>query len=74
MSGKGCHFGAKETVCRSAPRTTSPWGSLRAVAVLAHRPGWTVAFPALVTLLVPWTASMDSTFIVHPASSFVAMW
>ena len=28
----------------AAPRTTSPWGSPRAVSAPAHRPGWTVAF------------------------------
>ena len=49
-------------------------GHSKAPAMPAHRPGWTVAFSALVTPLLPWTVSMDITFIVHPASSFVAMW
>ena len=49
-------------------------GHSKAPAAPAHRPGWAVDFSALVTPLLPWTAPMDSTFIVHPASSFVAMW
>ena len=74
-------FGDKETVHRYAPRATSPWGTSRAPAALARCPGWTVPlFSFGDAAPLPWTASMgstfmvDSTFIVHRTSSFVAMW
>ena len=69
---QGCHFGAKETVCRSAPRTTSPWGSPRAVAAPAHRPGWTVALSSFGDAVPyhgpsPWIPPLSCT--LPPPSS-----
>ena len=52
----------------TSPRAT-PKSLQRLPTVLAGR--W--PFPALVTPLLPWTVSMGTTFIVHPAASFVAM-
>ena len=47
-------------------RTTSPWGSPRAVAAPAHRPGWTVAFSSFGDAVPchrpsPWTPPLLCT-------------
>ena len=75
-----CLFGDKGTVCSYTPRTTSP-------CVTSHlrkrQPTVRLAvafFSFGDAAPLPWTAStsftsmVDSTFIVHPAPSFVAMW
>ena len=42
-------------------------GHSKAPAASPHRPGWTVAFSALVTPPLPWTASRVLYFMVHLA-------
>ena len=44
-------------------------GLFKAPAALPHRPGWTVAFSALVMPPLPWTESRVLYFMVHLALS-----